>query len=113
MIVSLKSEEPLNEQSRSGPRADALIGRLVAGRYRITRLIARGGMGAVYQAEQLPLGRAVALKVLHEPANNGENVEFDKRFLLEASSLAKLSHPHTVTLHDLSLIHISEPTRPY
>ena len=100
MIVSLKSEEPLNEQSRSGPRADALIGRLVAGRYRITRLIARGGMGAVYQAEQLPLGRAVALKVLHEPANNGENVEFDKRFLLEASSLAKLSHPHTVTLHD-------------
>ncbi|MCK6524224.1 protein kinase [Myxococcota bacterium] len=96
----MKSEEPLNEQSRSGPRADALIGRVVAGRYKITRLIARGGMGAVYQAEQLPLGRAVALKVLHEPANNGENVEFDKRFLLEASSLAKLSHPHTVTLHD-------------
>lgn len=98
--MSLKSEEPLNEQSRSGPRADTLIGRVVAGRYKITRLIARGGMGAVYQAEQLPLGRAVALKVLHEPANNGENVEFDKRFLLEASSLAKLSHPHTVTLHD-------------
>ncbi|MCB9766255.1 MAG: serine/threonine protein kinase [Alphaproteobacteria bacterium] len=73
---------------------------MLAGRYQIQRLIARGGMGSVYEAVQEPLGRRVALKVLAQPPNASDAEAFANRFLLEASSLARLSHPHTVTLHD-------------
>jgi len=78
---------------------DSLVGQEIAGRYRIVRLVARGGMGAVYEAEQHPLGRKVAIKVLHH-GNNVEGAEFERRFTLEAEALARLNHPHTVTLHD-------------
>ncbi|MEZ4405132.1 MAG: serine/threonine-protein kinase [Polyangiales bacterium] len=87
---------------RSAPPAqpDPLIGRVINDRFRILGVIARGGMGKVYRAEQSPLGRVVALKVL-QPNYKGENdPEFDKRFFLEASIVSKLRHPHTVTLYD-------------
>lgn len=56
-------------------------------------------MGAVYEAEQRPLRRKVAIKVLHH-GNNVEGAEFERRFLLEAEALARLNHPNTVILHD-------------
>ena len=66
-------------------------------RYRIEDALARGGMGLVYLAVQLPLERKVAIKLL----NASENREaFRRRFLLEASSCARLSHRHIVTVHD-------------
>jgi len=76
-------------------------GSVVAGRYEIERLVARGGMATVFLARQLGLGRQVALKLVH-PAE--EDVEdrgaFQDRFRLEAKTLASLSHPHIVTVHD-------------
>ena len=57
-------------------------------------------MGAVYEAEQRPLGRRVAVKVLQEPPNSGDSDAFQRRFFLEAATLAKLDHPNTVTLYD-------------
>ncbi|MFT3927576.1 MAG: serine/threonine-protein kinase [Myxococcales bacterium] len=79
---------------------DPLIGRIVNDRYRIVGIIARGGMGKVYRAEQQPLGRLVALKVL-DPNYTGDNdPEFHRRFFLEASIASKLSHPNTVTIFD-------------
>lgn len=57
-------------------------------------------MGAVYEAEQRPLGRRVAVKVLQEPPNSGDSDAFQRRFFLEAATLAKLDHPNTVTLFD-------------
>jgi len=87
----------------SGPPAaqvDPLIGRVVNGRFHITSLIARGGMGRVYRAEQAPLGRVCALKVL-TPVYQGENdPEFHKRFFLEASIASKITHPNSVTIFD-------------
>jgi serine/threonine protein kinase len=77
-----------------------MLGRVIADRYKIRRLIAKGGMGSVYEAEQMPLGRKVALKILVEPPNSGDTEAFQQRFFLEAATLAKLDHPHTVTLHD-------------
>lgn len=77
-----------------------MLGRVIADRYKIRRLIAKGGMGSVYEAEQMPLGRKVALKILVEPPNSGDTESFQQRFFLEAATLAKLDHPHTVTLHD-------------
>ncbi len=61
-------------------------------------LIAHGGMGAVYRARQPELDRIVAVKVL--PAELSKNRLFVERFAQEARTLAKLNHPHIVTVHD-------------
>ncbi len=64
----------------------------------ITRLIGRGGMGAIYHARQTALDRDVALKVIaREVAGDSTFIE---RFEREAKTLAKLSHPNIVTIYD-------------
>ena len=66
--------------------AEGLVGRTVAGKYRVHEVLAKGGMGRIYRAEQVPLGRPVALKVLHsELDETGGDPGFQKRFLLERS----------------------------
>lgn len=75
-------------------------GPVVAGRYRVERLIARGGMAAVFLAEHIALRRRVALKILHPPPDAEESGNFEKRFRLEAETLATLDHPNIVTLYD-------------
>jgi serine/threonine-protein kinase len=79
--------------------ADPRIGRLLAGRYRIERVLARGGMGRVYLATQLLLERPVAIKILN-PDFAKADPHFARRFLLEASTSARLVHPNVVTVHD-------------
>jgi len=78
--------------------ADPLIGRVVNDRYRIVEQIGHGGMGRVYRALQSPLDRVIALKVLG--AGHDRDPNFYKRFFLEASVTAKLTHPNTITLFD-------------
>ncbi len=80
--------------------ADPLIGRVINGRFKIVSVIARGGMGKVYKAEQSPLGRLCALKVLSPKYEGDRDPEFHKRFFLEASTAARLSHANTVTIFD-------------
>jgi eukaryotic-like serine/threonine-protein kinase len=63
------------------------------GSYRIGRLLGRGGMGEVYDAEHIPSGRRVALKVLRSPLQSAEE---RARFLREGQLAASVSHPHTV-----------------
>ncbi|HEX7666908.1 MAG TPA: serine/threonine-protein kinase, partial [Polyangiaceae bacterium] len=69
-------------------------------RFKIVALIARGGMGKVYRAEQLPLGRQCAIKILNPGYAGDQDPEFHKRFFLEASVASKLTHPNTVTIFD-------------
>jgi serine/threonine-protein kinase len=57
-------------------------------------------MGKVYRAEQAPLGRTCALKVLNPKYAGDHDPEFHKRFFLEASIASKLTHPNTVTIFD-------------
>lgn len=64
----------------------------------ILECLGRGGMGVVYKARQKTLGRAVALKILAPEREN--DPEFAARFTREAQALARLSHPHIVTVHD-------------
>ena len=79
-------------------KADPMLGRVLDGRYRIERRIARGGMAMVYQATDLRLDRVVAVKVMHEPL--ADDPTFVVRFEREARSAAKLSHPNAVSVFD-------------
>ncbi len=79
---------------------DPLIGKVINGRFKVVSVIARGGMGKVYKAEQSPLGRLCALKVLSPKYEGDRDPEFHKRFFLEASTAAKLTHANTVTIFD-------------
>ena len=74
--------------------------KIVGGRFVIDRLIARGGMGAVYLAHQLNLGRPVALKIMTPPPDSEDGDTFEERFRLEAETLAALHHPNIVTVYD-------------
>src|SRR5580693_3282066 len=79
---------------------DPLLGRVINEKFKILGFIARGGMGKVYRAEQTPLGRICAVKVLNPNYTGEHDPEFHKRFFLEASMTAKLRHPNTVTVFD-------------
>ena len=80
---------------------DPLIKSLVAGKYRVERLIGQGGMAKVYLATQEPLDRLVALKVLypHPMPNVAPGVQ-EKRFYREAKVASRLTHPNTVVIYD-------------
>jgi eukaryotic-like serine/threonine-protein kinase len=82
----------------SAPRGDPFVGRTIKGRYRILSRLGDGGMGAVYRAEQLAVGRTVALKVLHREFARDE--EFVQRFQQEARLAATLNHPRLTTVFD-------------
>jgi serine/threonine-protein kinase len=76
----------------------ALVGTTVAGKYRIDRLIGRGGMGAVFQATNLAIGKRVALKFLdHEAAKNREATQ---RFQREAEAAGMAESAHIVQIFD-------------
>jgi eukaryotic-like serine/threonine-protein kinase len=77
-----------------------LEGQVLDGRYRVLEKIGVGGMGDVYKAEQLAISRKVAIKVLRPSSLAGEDRLFRQRFLREASSTARLSHPNTVKIFD-------------
>ncbi|HKE19170.1 MAG TPA: serine/threonine-protein kinase [Kofleriaceae bacterium] len=76
-----------------------MIGRIVDGRYLIQSLVAIGGMGRVYKAEQLGLGRTVAIKVLSvDPARRTHDPHFLERFAREAATASRLASPNTITI---------------
>ncbi len=77
---------------------DPLIGRTVDQRYRVEAFVARGGMATVYRATDQRLERTVALKIMH--ASFAEDPDFVARFVTEARSAARLSHPAIVAVYD-------------
>jgi serine/threonine-protein kinase len=93
----------VDEASGERPRASdvpapALAGQTIAGRFRLVRLIGRGGMGEVHEAEHIELGRRVAVKIMHgRAATNRTSMTRLKR---EARSLASLAHPNIVQVLD-------------
>jgi serine/threonine-protein kinase len=78
--------------------AMTVLGTLLGGRYRLDAQIGRGGMSTVYRAFDTVLERAVAIKLMHrEIASDSDQLE---RFRREARSVARLNHPHIVTVID-------------
>lgn len=80
------------------PVPDSLLGRMIDGRYRITELMARGGMGSVYVAQDERLDRPVAIKVIH--SHLAESPQYSARFRREARAAARISHPGVVPVFD-------------
>jgi serine/threonine-protein kinase len=69
----------------------------VAGRYSLERELGRGGMGVVYLAREVRLDRPVAIKLL--PPSMASDPRLRERFLREARTAAKLSHPNVIPIH--------------
>jgi serine/threonine protein kinase len=88
-----------SDRRRKDGGKDPLIGATLDGRYRILRRIAAGGMGAVYEGEQIAIHRRVAIKCLH--AHLARDEEMVSRFRREALATTKIGHPHIVEVLDL------------
>src|SRR5690606_24289840 len=67
--------------------------------YDIVRELGRGGMGVVYEARHLALGRTVALKMILSAGHAGADDR--TRFRTEAEAIARLQHPHVVQIHEI------------
>ncbi|EDY52497.1 serine/threonine-protein kinase PK-1 [Streptomyces clavuligerus] len=77
---------------------DPLVGQVLDGRYRVDARIAVGGMATVYRAVDTRLDRELALKVMHPSL--ATDAGFVQRFIREAKSVARLSHPNVVGVFD-------------
>ena len=88
-------------------------GRVVAGRYRLVQAVGRGGMGTVWQAHDILLGRDVAIKQIWIPGVDHDVEDPDdplvRRALREARAAARLRHPGVVVVYDV----VTERGRPW
>ncbi|MET0592215.1 MAG: serine/threonine-protein kinase, partial [Polyangiaceae bacterium] len=78
------------------------IGQIIEGKYRIVRLIGEGGMGAVYEGENVRIKRRVAIKVLH--AATATNAEAVQRFEREAQAAGRIGSDHILEVLDLGTL---------
>src|SRR3954467_309070 len=79
-------------------KGEQLLGKTVAGKFRVEKLLGNGAMGRVYKATHVALDRGVALKVMHDHlARSGE---FATRFVREARAASRLDHPNSIRVLD-------------
>ena len=95
-LLASASLTPAAVPEETAPRVSPVPGSCL-GPYRIERLLGRGGMGEVYEAEHVQTGRRVALKVMSR-ALSSENDR--KRFLREGRLAASVNHPNVVYVHE-------------
>ncbi len=90
------------------PRAGRdLIGKTIGGKYLVRSVLGEGGMGSVFEAENVPLGRSVAIKVLH-PAQARKKTAV-KRFHQEARAAGAIGHPNICEVYDLGTLDDGSP----
>jgi len=82
--------------------SDPRIGLVLQERYRVEERIGAGGMGIVYLAERIGLGRRVAVKFLHPEI--AAQPQFLMRFEREARAMSRLNHPHCVPVIDFGVV---------
>ena len=102
-------------------RAQRMVGRILDDKFRLRSCIGIGGSGAVYKADQIALGRTVAIKILRDDL--AADARLVKRFQDEALAASRLNHPNTVSIIDygqtpdgllyLVMEHLRGPTLTY
>lgn len=97
---------PPSRPSRRPP-ARVLIGKSIGGRYLVRSLLGEGGMGTVYEAEHIALGRSVAVKVLHSA--QALKKEAIRRFEQEARAAGAIGHPNICGVTDLGALDDGSP----
>jgi serine/threonine-protein kinase len=75
-----------------------LVGTVISSKYELTKFLGEGGLGRVFLAEQKPMGRQVALKLLHPELSC--DASLSARFEREALAASRISHPNSVVIHD-------------
>ena len=100
------SDQPRDRADRE-LELEKLVGRTVAGRYKVTKLIGLGGMGAVYEGEHLGIGKKVALKFVDREFAHTEQVA--SRFAREARAASAIESDHIVQVFDAGM----DEDRPY
>lgn len=88
----------MDPRTQTAPLHD-VIGKTLAGQYRVEGLLGQGGMGIVYRAQDLKLQRPVAVKLL--PPELTSDPDRRKRFLLEARAAARINHPAIAQVYDV------------
>jgi eukaryotic-like serine/threonine-protein kinase len=83
------------------PASDSLVGATLGGKYKLTRLLGVGGMGAVYEATNANTGRRVAIKTLH--THLLAHTSLRQRFLQEARASTQIDHPNVIDVLDLDV----------
>ncbi|MBX3230691.1 MAG: serine/threonine protein kinase [Labilithrix sp.] len=96
-----------SSQERARIAREALIGKSIAGRYVLRALLGHGGMGAVYEAEHLGIGKKVAIKFVDPEFVTDEQVV--TRFAREARAMSAIESAHIVSIFDAG----TEEGRPY
>jgi serine/threonine protein kinase len=105
--LTIPDEESFDSHSGDSNSADSnaasagsvsVVGSVIGGRYYVRRLIGEGGMGRVFEAEHIDIGRRVALKILH-PAYS-QTPDLVERLRREARAASKISHPNVVDVTD-------------
>ncbi|HKO51931.1 MAG TPA: protein kinase [Polyangiaceae bacterium] len=92
------SERPGASEAPSASAAESRVGQVIADKYRILRLLGQGGMGEVYEARHVVVGRRFALKFLHEHLARGSDSL--SRFLREAQAAGALDSEHIAAVLD-------------
>src|SRR5262245_26371667 len=77
---------------------DPLLGRLLDGRYRLVRKVGEGGMGSIYRAVHMEMGRACAIKLLTAVSPSKDDAI--PRFKSEARMASRIDNVHAVTIYD-------------
>src|SRR5689334_23918018 len=88
----------METEATSAPAQTALVGTVLADRYRIDRFLGAGGMGAVYLGEHVMMRKPVAVKVLHREMTVLEEVV--QRFEREAIAAGRIDHPNVAAASD-------------
>ncbi|HEY8922969.1 MAG TPA: serine/threonine-protein kinase, partial [Polyangia bacterium] len=96
--VSAAFADPLTSSSNPGGASVSVIGSLIGGRYRVKRLSGEGGMGRVYEAEHIEIGKRVALKILHP--GYSQTPDLVERLRREARAASRIGHPNVVDVTD-------------
>lgn len=99
--VCPRTAKPLdNSLHRSSDELHPLVGATLDGKYRVTRVIGRGGSGVVFEGENVHLRRPVAIKIVADASRD----EAFERLRREAQIIASLQHPNVCDIYDLGWI---------